>query len=500
MACNTPIENDKAADACRFLTFNVNGLRTLFHYQPFSNMNQSIENVFDYFNADIITFQELKVERSALTKWGKLDNFYSFISIPQARKGYSGVGCWIRILPKDHPLHNSLKVIKAEEGITGRLGVKIGKDLVTYSSDSSIGIGGYESLPYNDEQEALKIDSEGRSVMVELASNTVVICVYCPANSTLSEEGELFRVKFLKILFKRIRNLDAMGKKVVLMGDLNVCRDLIDHAESLERASMPITDNMGGLEIEEKFQNSCRDFIINPDVPHRRLFNQMLSDSMFSEMALEGVLIDTTRLKQSRKRLKMYTVWNTFKNSRPANYGSRIDFVLTSTRMGVQVQSANILPQVMGSDHCPVYADIIYDPSDVGEKDFDVKIPKFEARYKYDLMHGNILDMFGKVKSQSVLGKVVKKPVSHSPKPVDKLIERNEARNLTITKPSNGEKEKISQLKNFFGEPPLCKHGKETILRTSKTLTNPGKRFWICKYPKGSFGDKLSSCGFFQWV
>ncbi|GAV53275.1 hypothetical protein ZYGR_0AI05590 [Zygosaccharomyces rouxii] len=499
MACNTPIGIGKDSHSCRFLTFNVNGLRTLFHYQPFSNMNQSIENVFDYFNADIITFQELKVERSALTKWGKLDNFYSFISIPQTRKGYSGVGCWIRILPKDHPLHNSLKVLKAEEGITGRLGIKVGKSLVNYASDSSIGIGGYDSLPYDDEQEALKIDSEGRTVMVELACNTVVICVYCPANSTLSDEGELLRVKFLKILFKRIRNLDTLGKKVVLMGDLNVCRDLIDHAESLESASVPITDNMGGLAIEEKFRSSCRQFIINPDVPHRRLFNQMLSDSMFSEMASEGILIDTTRLKQSRKRLRMYTVWNTFKNSRPANYGSRIDFVLISTRMRIQVQSADILPQVMGSDHCPVYADIIYDPSDVEKKDIDVKIPKFEARYRYDLTHGNILDMFGKARGQSSLGKVVKKPVSNSPKSVDRLL-KNEATNLTTKKPINGEKEKISRLKNFFGEPPSCKHGEKTILRTSKTLTNPGKRFWICKYPRGSSGDKSSSCGFFQWV
>ncbi|GCF01339.1 class II abasic (AP) endonuclease [Zygosaccharomyces mellis] len=499
MTQDIPIKCCKPAQVIRFLTFNVNGLRTLFHYQPFSSMNQSIENVFDYFDADIITFQELKVEKSTLTRWGKLDNFYSFISIPQTRRGYSGVGCWIRILPDDHPLHNSLKVLKAEEGITGRLSLKIGKNQTTYASDSNIGIGGYDSLPYDDEQEALKIDSEGRSVMVELASSTVVICVYCPANSTLSDEGELFRIKFLKVLFKRIRNLDAMGKKVVLLGDLNVCRDLIDHAESLEKASVPTTNSMGGLEIEEKFRTSCRNFIIDPDAPHRRLLNQMLSDSMFSEMASGGILVDTTRLKQSRKRLKMYTVWNTFKNSRPANYGSRIDFVLASTSMGAQVKSADILPQVMGSDHCPVYADIICNPSDVRKRDFNIKIPKFEARYKYDLMHGNILDMFGKAKNQPSFGRVAKNSALRSPRPVDRLSKK-EIGNITMKKLNGGDKEKISQLKNCFGEPPSCKHGEKTILRTSKTLTNPGKRFWICKYPKGTSEDKSSSCDFFQWV
>ncbi|SJM87277.1 probable DNA-(apurinic or apyrimidinic site) lyase 2 [Zygosaccharomyces bailii] len=493
------IQKIKEPNSFRFVTFNVNGVRTLFQYQPFSEMNQSPEKIFDYFNADIITFQELKIERLSLAKWGKLENFYSFISIPHSRKGYSGVGCWVRILPREHPFHECLQVVKAEEGITGILGVKSGKELLQYNKDPSIGIGGYDSLGYVDDKEALKIDSEGRCVMIELACNLVVISVYCPANSTLSEEGELYRVKFLKVLFKRIRNLDALGKRVVLMGDLNVCRDFIDHAESLERDSVVITDIMGGLEIEEKYQKSCRNFLINPEVPHRRMLNQMLSDSIIPAMADEGILVDTTRLTQTRKRLKMYTVWNTLKNLRPANYGSRIDFILVSAKMQDKVKASDILPQVLGSDHCPVYADISVDLSEADPPEFGVKIPKFEARYKYNLTHGNILEMFGKTNRKASVSKVTKKSTLSSSASVGEAIRRTASEHIKQN-PLNKSKERISHFRNCFGEPPVCRHGEEAILKTSKTLTNPGKRFWICKYPRGSLGDKTSSCGFFQWA
>lgn len=498
MALNLSTEHFKAPNAVRFLTFNVNGVRTLFHYQPFSEMNQSLEKIFDYFEADVITLQELKIERLSLTKWGKLDNFYSFISIPQFKKGYSGVGCWIRILPKEHPLHDYLQVTKAEEGITGILGIKVGKKFYQYSKHPDVGIGGYDSLGYADDKEALKIDSEGRCVMVELACNLIVISVYCPANSTLSDEGEIFRVKFLKVLFKRIRNLDALGKRVVLMGDLNVCRDLIDHADSLECQRIRTANLMGGIELEEKYQKQCRDFIMNPEVPHRRMLNQMLEDSIIPDVANEGILIDATRASQSRKRLRMYTVWNTLKNLRPSNYGSRIDFILISSKMQNQIRSSDILTQVLGSDHCPVYADISFDQFEVKGIQQEVQIPRFEARYKYNLMHGNVLEMFRSTKRQVSLGKVTKSPASH-PKSTERLIERRESKHF-VQKPINEKKERISFLKNCFGEPPTCMHGEKAILRTSKTSKNPGKKFWICKHPKGNSNDDDSSCGFFQWV
>jgi exodeoxyribonuclease III len=40
--------------------------------------------------------------------------------------------------------------------------------------------------------------------------------------------------------------------------------------------------------------------------------------------------------------------------TRARNIGWRIDYVLVSSQLRAAVQAAEIHPQVMGSDHCPV--------------------------------------------------------------------------------------------------------------------------------------------------
>lgn len=496
-------------DNIRFVTFNVNGVRTFFHYAPFSEMRQSLRSVFDWFESDVITFQELKTEPLSLNKWGKVDGFYSFISIPQKRKGYSGVGCWVRIPPRDSPKYNALQVLRAEEGITGYLEVKNGKQSVSYRDDSEIGIGGYipdDSLPdHISTSDALQLDSEGRCVIVELKCGIVVISVYCPANSTCTDEGEVFRMRYLKLLFARIRNLQMMGKMVVLMGDLNICRDLIDHAVSLEEYHISIGNESTGTQIDEEYRDFAIKFIVNPEVPHRLLLNQILDDSMVPNTDNEFCLIDTTRKVQGRDRLKMYTVWNTLKNTRPSNFGSRIDFILVSKDLGNNIEKADILPDIIGSDHCPVFCDInLNNLTLTSNISVEEKIPKFEARYRYNMTNRNIFDMFAKKsgKSSSSIGNKLKsEPIKDK---VSKPIHKRSAEAITDkmgTTPNQTPKDKIALFfQGSFGPPPLCKHKQHAILKTSKTSNNPGKKFWTCSKPRGHQNDENSSCGFFEWA
>ncbi|CCE64232.1 hypothetical protein TPHA_0H00210 [Tetrapisispora phaffii CBS 4417] len=519
---------DKEDKVIRLVTFNVNGIRTLFHYQPFSQMNQSLVNVFDYFNADIITFQELKTEKLSISKWGKVDGYYSFISLPTVKKGYSGVGCWVRMFPDDHPLHDSMKVVKAEEGITGCLSVKNGQEEIRYKDDQNIGIGGYNSLGYDNESEALHLDSEGRCVIIELACNMVIISTYCPANSTLTDEGQQFRIKFLKVLFKRIRNLESMGKKVVLMGDLNICRDLIDQAEALEVNGIRILPETTGNMIENEYPDLASSFILKPERVQRRLLNQIITDSFIADLSKNGCMIDTTRFIQSKKRLKMYTVWNTLKNTRSINYGSRIDFILLSSGYQNLIQNANILPQVMGSDHCPVYLDMKL-PTDIASN-IEIKIPRFEARYKYQLTHKNIFEMLKGTASNADESKVEMAPgfsesSNHSykmTKGINKTssiksffkVENKTAKKRTslqgreiLKRYANINSKRVivngqTTLAKVYGlsDAPLCKHGEKCVLKTSRTSSNYGKKFWACKRPKGESNNEDSSCDHFEWV
>jgi exodeoxyribonuclease III len=67
---------------------------------------------------------------------------------------------------------------------------------------------------------------------------------------------------------------------------------------------------------------------------------------------LDSGFIDTLRLfKQGND---FYTWWSHFANARARNVGWRIDYVLVSDSLKSKVTAANIYPNYMGSDHCPV--------------------------------------------------------------------------------------------------------------------------------------------------
>jgi len=53
-----------------------------------------------------------------------------------------------------------------------------------------------------------------------------------------------------------------------------------------------------------------------------------------------------------------YTWWSHFANSRERNVGWRIDYWFISKKLLSKLKSATILPEVMGSDHCPVVIEL----------------------------------------------------------------------------------------------------------------------------------------------
>ncbi len=67
---------------------------------------------------------------------------------------------------------------------------------------------------------------------------------------------------------------------------------------------------------------------------------------------LAAGFVDTFRMfKQGNG---YYTWWSHFANARARNVGWRIDYFLVSESLKSRVMSADIHPDVMGSDHCPV--------------------------------------------------------------------------------------------------------------------------------------------------
>ncbi|KAI1650988.1 DNase I-like protein [Daldinia loculata] len=315
----------------RITSWNVNGIRNPFGYQPWRE-KRTFEAMFDILEADIVVMQETKIQRKDLQDDMVLvPGWDVFFSLPKHKKGYAGVAIYTR---------NSVCMpIRAEEGITGVLcppnsSTKF-RDLPPDQQ-----IGGYpkpgQLVGLIDD---LTLDCEGRCVILEFPA-FVLIGTYSPANSDGNRDD--FRLGYLDALDVRIRNLVAMGKRVVLTGDLNVIRTSMDTANLFDRLRKE------GVTVEEFFST-----------PPRRIFNQLIFEGDVlgdrDENREEPVLWDLGRLFHPTRE-SMFTCWDTKKNTRPANVGSRIDYVLCSDDMKDWFIDSNIQEGLMGSDHCPVFA------------------------------------------------------------------------------------------------------------------------------------------------
>lgn len=543
----------KSAGCVRYLTFNVNGINTLFKHHPWNQLHTSVDAFLASLEADIVSLQELKVQLDKVALIGMTRRYKAFISVPKSKKGYSGVALYVRVpTPGDSPqVVRSLTILRAEEGISGRLKASNGK--CYYELQDSIG--GYpsdEELQHMDIdfKTAQDLDSEGRCAVVELANNTVVFSLYCPANSSGTPEGQLFRLRFLELLFQRTAKLKQSGKNVVVMGDINVSPDLIDNAEAINEGikTKVLTNNLkdGGFAFEKLHETACLAF--RTSARHRALLNLYVLPTLHSaDKVPSQYLHDSTRIFQKR-RLAMYTVWNTLTGARQSNFGSRIDLILISCEKAVaNIDRADILPYLHGSDHCPVFTDIntSYDVEDSVTQPAKLD---FEARNFYKLVaHRDITSMFGSVQRRTPETESSKspsptklngrsseerdksgEPESKKPKYVSrkatgtpqqkinnfffnanpKKVEEKEITPAETPAPSQLAADTIklnsvSALSTLMYEkPPKCYHKEACIMRTSLTKDSKGKRFWCCARAAKGSSTELGEhrCNFFEWA
>ncbi|GME81917.1 unnamed protein product [Ambrosiozyma monospora] len=350
------------------------------------------------------------------------EGYRSFLTVPVSRKGYSGVGVFVRKSnQKDSDyVKRALTVVKVEEGITGTLTLKPAKRSYRESYElpefQNLCIGGYPEL--SDPDTCKKIDSEGRCVIVELNFDLVVISVYCPANSMRTEEGEAFRITFLKCLLERADNLAKMGKHVVIMGDINVSLDLIDNDETIKTGlhEKILTWDEDSAKFEEINKKYVLEF--KKSTEPRSLLNDYTYDTTGMISKEDKLLHDVVR-EFTGRRLKMYTVWNTLLNSRSLNIGSRIDLILATDKLAACVKAADIWPSIFGSDHCPIFTDfdiqkIADDSKTDSYEQFKSKNNHFDASRFYNLHIGKSIDFFFSSKKKSVPIKQQQSPEKQS--------------------------------------------------------------------------------------
>ncbi len=160
-------------------------------------------------------------------------------------------------------------------------------------------------------------DQEGRVITLEFPDFYFVNC-YTP-NSQDGLKRLSYRMEWEDAFRDYLMELDQT-KPVVLCGDLNVAHQEID-------LKNPKTNRMNpGFTDEERGKMTA------------------LLASGFS---------DSFRTLYPNKT-DAYSWWSFRAASRERNVGWRIDYFIVSTRFMPQVENSLILPDVMGSDHCPV--------------------------------------------------------------------------------------------------------------------------------------------------
>ncbi|KAF2453069.1 Endonuclease/exonuclease/phosphatase [Lineolata rhizophorae] len=310
--------------ALRITTWNVNGIRNPFAHPPWRD-RRAFDAMFAVLDADVVVMQELKIQAKDLRDDMVLvPGWDCFFSLPKHKKGYSGVAIYTR--------QASCAPIRAEEGLLGVL-TPPGASRPYRELPPAQSIGGY---PTAAQTEALgadpaQLDAEGRCVAVEFPA-FVLLGVYAPANSNGLRDG--FRHGFLRALDARVRNLARAGKNVVLAGDLNVARAEVDTARAAEMLRKEGLTHDGYMAS-----------------PNRRLFNQLLEGGEVAGERDAGredaVLWDVVRDGFHPGRRGMFTHWEQKINARPGNFGSRIDYVLSSVAMKDWWADANIQEGLM---------------------------------------------------------------------------------------------------------------------------------------------------------
>ena len=166
-----------------------------------------------------------------------------------------------------------------------------------------------------------KHDSEGRVITAEL-DNFFLVNVYTP--NSQRELGRLdYRTREWDPEFRRHLKRLEKTKPVVFCGDLNVSHQEIDLARpGPNRGNAGFTD-------EER--------------------------ATFSEL-LDSGFVDTFR--EFEKGGGHYSWWSYMGRSREKNVGWRLDYFGASRALRPRLVAAGILPEVMGSDHCPVWVEL----------------------------------------------------------------------------------------------------------------------------------------------
>lgn len=166
-----------------------------------------------------------------------------------------------------------------------------------------------------------RFDQEGRVMMTEF-KDFILFNVYFP-NGKQGIERLNYKLEFYEHFLKYINQLRDKGKRIIFCGDVNTAHHPIDLARP------KANENISGfLPIEREWM----------------------------DRVVKQGYIDT--LREFHPEPELYTWWDLKTRARERNVGWRIDYFFIDQSLRKHLKDAFIMPEVMGSDHCPVAIDM----------------------------------------------------------------------------------------------------------------------------------------------
>lgn len=162
-----------------------------------------------------------------------------------------------------------------------------------------------------------KFDNEGRILIADY-KKFVLFNIYFP-NGKQSKERLEYKLEFYDAFLKYADKLKDAGRHIVVCGDVNTAHKEIDLARPREN------EKISGF------------------LPEERAWIDKLLDHGY---------IDTFRMFNDQP--DQYTWWDMKTRARDRNIGWRIDYFYVSDSLKKKVKSAFIMPDIFGSDHCPI--------------------------------------------------------------------------------------------------------------------------------------------------
>jgi len=174
---------------------------------------------------------------------------------------------------------------------------------------------------YNHFEDITHFHEDGRVVVTKFPEFTL-INAYFPNGGTRADGTEMltYKLEFYDHFIQYMNTLRDRGEKIIACGDFNIVHKEVDIARPKENK-----DSIGFLPIE------------------REKVSELISNGyvdVFRELNPEG--------KDD------YTWWSYRAGARPRNVGWRIDYFFVTPDLLPMVSNCYHMPEVMGSDHCPL--------------------------------------------------------------------------------------------------------------------------------------------------